>query len=241
MSSVIVLGAAALVAGVIQRITGIGFVLVITAPVILLYGVVPGTAVSVLLAVVASGAALPFVWREVQWRRVAMLLAPAVAIAPLAAWVVRVAPEALLLLLVAAFALLGLVASRIRTLSLAFRGRVGTLAAGAGAGFLHVTSGLSGPVLAAHAVGTGWAQRSFAASVQAVFVGLSLVSVLFRGLPPVAAGDVIVGACATVTGIAVGSALARRVSPLIARRAMLSIAWIGTLIVAVRGGIELVV
>lgn len=240
MLSPIVLGLAALVAAVIQRITGIGFVLVLTAPVIFLYGAVPGTAVSVLLAVVASGVALPFVWREVEWRRVAWLIAPAIVIAPLAAWVVRVSPEAVLLLLVSAFALLGLVASRIPAMAMLFRGRSGTVAAGLGAGFLHVTSGLSGPVLAAHAVGTGWHQKQFASSVQAVFVGLSLISVLFRGWPPVAAVDLVTGLIATAVGIIAGSALTRWVSPVVARRGMLAIAWIGTLLVLIRGIVALI-
>ncbi len=239
MLSPIVLGLAALIAAIIQRITGIGFVLVLTAPVILLYGAVPGTAVSVLLAVVASGVALPLVWREVEWRRVAWLVAPAIVIAPVAARVVRVSPEAVLLLLVSAFALLGLVASRIPAMSTLFRGRRGTVAAGLGAGFLHVTSGLSGPVLAAHAVGTGWHQKQFASSVQAVFVGLSIISVLFRGWPPVPLTDVITGLVATAAGIIAGSALARFVPAPVARRAMLAIAWIGTIIVAIRGVIAL--
>lgn len=239
MLSPVILALAALVAGVIQRITGLGFVLVLTAPVVLLYGAVPGTALSVLLALAASGVALPTVWREVDWRRVAWLLVPALVIAPLGAWVVNAVPEAALLLLVAGFATLGLVASRIPAMSVLFRGRPGTVAAGLGAGFLHVTSGLSGPVLAAHAVGTRWDQRSFTSSVQAVFVGLSLISVGFRGWPPVPLLDVVVGLAATGVGIGVGTMLARFVQPRTARRGMLAIAWAGTFVVAVRGVIAL--
>ncbi|MGF3054747.1 hypothetical protein ACQUSY_12445 [Microbacterium sp. YY-03] len=48
---------------------------------------------------------------------------------------------------------------------------------------MHVTSGLSGPPLAAHAVGDNWNQRSFTATVQVIFVVLCLSSVIIRGLP----------------------------------------------------------
>lgn len=235
----LLLALSAFVAAVIQRITGLGFVLVLTGPVVLLYGGVTGTGMSIALSLVASASALPFVWRDIEWKRVLWLLVPAALVAPLAAWIVRIVPEAALLLLVAALAILALVAGRIRGLSTLFSGRSGAITAGAGAGFLHVTAGISGPVLAAHAVGTKWPQRSFAASVQAVFVGLALLGVGFRGIPEVAGIDLLAGSIATIAGIACGTALVRFVPPHIARRGMLTFAWIGAIVVAIRGVIAL--
>lgn len=231
----LLLACAALVAGVIQRITGLGFVLVLTAPVILLYGAFTGTAMSVFLALIASLAALPLVWKQIVWRRVLWLLLPAAVVAPLAAWAVRLLPEPAILLLIAALAAFALTASRIPGFSRLYHGRSGTLTAGASAGALHVASGMSGPVLGAYAVATGWEQRSFAASVQAVFVGLSLLAVLFRGLPPVPASDLVWGGVATAAGIVVGSLLVRFVPAPIARQGMLGFAWLGTIVVLVRG------
>ena len=60
--------AAAFVAAAIQRITGLGFVLVLVGPIVLLYGPLEGITISVLLALVASLSAVPLVWRA---RRVA--------------------------------------------------------------------------------------------------------------------------------------------------------------------------
>ena len=84
----------------------------------------------------------------------------------------RVLPEAALLLLIAAMAYFALVAGWIPALSAALTGRAGAIVAGSSAGFMHVASGLSGPPLAAYAVGDKWEQRRFAASVQIIFVDL---------------------------------------------------------------------
>lgn len=226
---------AAFVAAVIQRITGLGFVLVLIGPFVLLYGGREGVTIGVLLAVVAALAAVPLVWRDIEWARAGWLIWPGLVTAPVGALVVSVLPDAALLLLVAALAFFALLASHLPMLSTALSGRSGAVAAGAAAGFMHVASGLSGPPLAAHAVGDGWPQRSFAASVQVIFVVFSTVSVALRGLPAQPAADVGILIAATVAGIVAGTLLARFIPAAIARTAMLTIAWAGAVVVLVRG------
>ena len=72
-------------------------------------------------------------------------------------------------------------------------------------------------------------------------MGLSLLAVLFRGLPPAPTGDLVWGGIATATGIVVGSLLARFVPARIARQGMLGFAWLGTIVVFVRGIVALVI
>lgn len=230
---------AALISAVIQRITGLGFVLVLVGPIVLLYGPLEGVTIAVLLAFVASLSAIPLVWREIEWKRAWWLIWPGLLAAPLAALTVRALPEPALLLLVAAMAYFALVAGWIPALSRALAGRSGGIAAGAAAGFMHVASGLSGPPLAAHAVGDTWPQRSFAASVQVIFAVFSIVSVALRGLPTSPAGDVWILVAATALGILIGTLLTRFVPPRIARLAMLAIAWAGATVVLVRGVLAL--
>jgi uncharacterized protein len=148
---------------------------------------------------------------------------------------VRLLPDAALLLLIAAMAYFALIAGWIPALSAALTGRSGAVAAGASAGFMHVASGLSGPPLAAYAVGDKWEQRRFAASVQVIFAVFSIVSVALRGLPTSPVGDVWLLVAATVAGIVVGTLLARLVPARIARVAMLAIAWAGATVVLLRG------
>lgn len=239
MSLVVLAALAAFTAAVIQRITGLGFVLVLIGPIVLLYGAVEGVTIGVLLALAASAAAVPLVWRRIEWRKSWWLIWPGLIAAPFAALLVGVLPEAALLLLIAAMAYFALLAGRMPALSTALIGRPGALVAGAAAGFMHVASGLSGPPLAAYAVGTKWDQARFAASVQVIFVSLSLVSVVLRGLPVSPASDVAVLLVATVTGIVVGTLLARWVPPRVARIAMLVIAWAGATVVLIRGVLAL--
>ncbi|WP_169581717.1 TSUP family transporter [Microbacterium thalassium] len=226
---------AAFVAAVIQRITGLGFVLVLVGPIVLLYGPVEGVTLGILLALVASLSAIPLVWRHIDRARTWWLIWPGLVAAPFGALLVTLLPEPALLLLIAAMAYFALVAGWIPALSASLRGRPGAVVAGSAAGFMHVASGLSGPPLAAYAVGDSWPQRRFAASVQVIFATFSVVSVALRGLPasPVADVGVLVGA--TVAGIAIGTLLSRHVPPRVARTAMLAIAWAGATVVLLRG------
>ena len=227
--------AAAFVAAVIQRITGLGFVLVLIGPVVLVYGAVEGVTIGVVLALTAAVAAIPLVWREVDRRRAWHLIWPGLITAPVGALVVQLLPEPALLLLVAGMAFLALLAGHLPALTTAFAGRSGAVAAGAAAGFMHVTSGLSGPPLAAHAVGDRWPQRSFAATVQLIFAVLSLASVALRGLPALPPLELGVLVAATAAGILIGTLLSARVPTRVARALMLTIAWLGAVVVLVRG------
>lgn len=231
---------AAFAAAVIQRITGLGFVLVLIGPIVLFYGPLEGVTVGVLLALVAALSAVPLVWRQVEWKRTLWLIWPGLVAAPFGALLVRSLPDAALLLLIAAMAYFALVAGWIPALSASLRGRTGAVVAGGTAGFMHVASGLSGPPLAAYAVGDRWEQRSFAASVQVMFVAFSAVSVVLRGLPVSPVSDIAWLVVATVAGIIVGTVLARFVPSRIARIAMLTIAWAGATVVLVRGILALV-
>jgi uncharacterized membrane protein YfcA len=227
--------AAAFVSAVIQRITGLGFVLVLVGPIVLLYGPLEGVTIGVLLALVASLTAIPLVWKQIEWRRAWWLIWPGLLAAPFGALLVRVLPEPALLLLIAAMAYFALLAGRMPALSAPLRGRTGAVVAGSAAGFMHVASGLSGPPLAAYAVGDGWPQRRFAASVQVIFAVFSVVSVALRGLPASPVPDVWTLVAATAGGIAIGTILSRHVAPGVARTAMLAIAWAGATVVLVRG------
>ena len=100
MSVVVLACLAAFVAAVIQRITGLGFVLVLVGPIVLLYGPLEGVTIAVLLALVASLTAIPLVWKQIEWRRTWWLIWPGLVAAPFGALLVRVLPEAALLALV---------------------------------------------------------------------------------------------------------------------------------------------
>lgn len=231
---------AALIAALIQRITGLAFVLVLIGPIVLAYGPIEGVTLAVFLAVIASIFAVPSAWRDVDWRRTLWLLGAGVLAAPFGALVTRLLPEPALLFLIGAMAVVALTASRLSSVSQVLRGRGGAAVSGAVAGFMHAASGLSGPALAAFAIGDRWNQRRFAASAQVIFLGFGIASVLLRGMPVSPPLDVAVLAAATALGIIGGAFLAQAVPAPIARRAMLFFAWAGAIVVLVRAAIALV-
>ncbi|MEJ1088379.1 sulfite exporter TauE/SafE family protein [Microbacterium sp. Mu-80] len=227
----VLIAAATVLASVIQRVTGLAFVLVLIGPIVLAYGPVEGVTVAVLLAVIASLFAVPSAWREVDWPRTLWLLGAGVIAAPLGALTAAALPEPALLALIGAMGVLALSAQRLGPLARHVRGRPGAIGAGAVAGFMHASSGLSGPALASFALGDDWPQRRFAASAQIIFLGYGAVSVALRGLPTIAPIELGVLAVCTVVGMLAGAYAARRVAPALARRVMLLCAWAGTLVV----------
>jgi uncharacterized protein len=230
----------AFIAAAIQRITGIGFVLVFLGPIVLLYGPYEGPTLTILLALVAAAIALPLVWREIDWKRSAFIIGPGLALAPLGALVVHRLSSAWLMILTALLACFSLVAAYIPALAKHLRGRRGAVVAGGAAGVMHVAAGLSGPPIASFAKGDDWDQAGFAASAQVIFLIFSAVSIALRGWPTSSWQTLVVLAAATAAGIVAGSALASRVPVRIARTTMLVLAWAGALVMLVRGVVALV-
>lgn len=225
-----------LLAALVQRITGLGFALVATPPLVLLLGPGEGVQVVVLVGIAACGAMGLTMWRFVDWRRALWLIWPAIVVAPLAAWVVSISPGAVLLLIVGVAAVLGLLTGRIRRASVLLVGRPGIVAAGSLAGFLNVTSGLSGPPLVAYADSIKWDLRSFVATLQVIFVAYNVITVAWRGLPSTISWSWLTALfLVAVGGIGLGTLLARRVPASWARWTMFAVAWAGAIIVLVRG------
>lgn len=229
-------GLVAVIAAIIQRITGLAFVLVLIGPVVLIYGPVEGVTIAVLLAVVASICAIPTVWNHIDWRRTIPLALAGIAAAPFGALISRNLSETALLFMIAGMAIIALLAPRLAPIiGAGLRGRTGALIAGATAGFMHASSGLSGPALAAFAVGDRWAQRGFAASAQVILLAYGLVSLMLRGLPTAPVPHLLLLSACTAVGILGGVLLARVIPIRVARIAMLVSAWTGTLVVLARG------
>jgi len=230
----------AFVAAAVQRITGIGFVLVFLAPAVLLFGAYEGPTLTIMMAFVAATAALPLVWREIEWKHALWIIVPGLLLAPIGSLVVHHLSGGWLMVLTACLAFFALTATYIPALSRNLRGNRGAVIAGGAAGIMHVAAGLSGPPIAAHAVGDAWEQRRFAASMQLIFGVFSAASIALRGWPEASARTVGTLIAATALGIVAGSSLNKYVPPKVARAAMLSLAWAGALVMFIRGVVALV-
>nr|WP_255563075.1 TSUP family transporter [Homoserinimonas sp. OAct 916] len=227
-----------MVAATIHRITGMGFALCATPILVLLYGPHDGVLVVTVTAMTASAIMLASRWRTVEWRRAATLVLPGLLIAPLGAIVTWHSPQAVLLLVVGVAAVGALLAASLSPVATT-AGRGNAVLVGGAAGFLHITSGLSGPPLVAHAMKSGWPHASFAITVQAIFLPLSASTLLWRGLPEVSGPGLLLACAAVAVGLFAGSVASRRITARTARMGMLVMAWAGAVLVLLRGIWEL--
>jgi len=245
VASALLLLAAVVVGGVSQRVTGMGFALVTAPFLVLLLGPVGGVLVVNVCAAMTSSLILLRVRRDVAWRRFAVLGASAVVgIAP-GAVLAQAAPSAWLELVVGVLVLLALAASLLARRAPVVTGAVPAVVTGLVAGAMNATAGVGGPAFSVYAVASRWPQRSFAATLQPLFITTGLVSFGSKvaidpsSLPPLAWWVWLGIAAALGAGVLLGDRAARHLSPRTARVGLLLVATTGAGTIAVRGALEL--
>lgn len=235
--AVVVLGA------VLQRVTGLGFALVVSPVIALLLGPEEGVLVVNACAVLSSAVLTVRLRREVDWRRWARLLPGALLGVVLGALLTVAAERPVLEVLVGSLALLGLAVS-------AFGARVhrarrdGGLPAAGAAGFasgvMNASAGVGGPAIIVYAMAVGWEQRSLAATLQPYFVAVasgSIVAKLIAGasFAGLLRPETLLLVPALAAGLLLGELLAPRVPARTARTVLLVVAALGSAAIIVHG------
>ncbi|NYE01760.1 hypothetical protein BJY21_002944 [Kineosphaera limosa] len=240
LTAVALVGLAIAAGAVTQRVTGIGFALTASPLLVLLLGPFAGVVLANVFGVAVAVLVLAATWRHVQWRRGLLLMIPAlVAIVP-GAWVARTLPAAWLEIIIGTMVLAALALVLARPELSPLRGRGGAATAGAISGFMNVTAGVGGPIMAAYAIGSRWPQASFAATFQFYTIAVNASSVLAKGSPQVAAPAYLAGAVGLACGLAAGQLLARHVTSAQARRFVVAIAVTGGAVTLGRGILHVV-
>lgn len=239
---VVVAALAVLVGTVLQRVSGTGVGLVVAPTLALLIGPASGVLVTNATTTVSGFLIMLSVRRDVDWRRYA-LIAPAAAVGAVpAALLVRELPAAWLQVVIGAVVLAALATTFGLPRLPEWPGRLPTVLAGAIGGFFNTTAGVAAPVMVIHSRLARWDHRSFAATLQPVFMTMGALSVLTKtllgaagpgGVPPwwIAPGVVAV----VVLGVLLGGVLARRVPTSAARTLALVLAGVGGTVTLVRG------
>lgn len=248
-STVAVILVAVAVGSVLQRLCGMGVGLVVAPTLSIILGPVLGVALTNATTVVSAAVIGAALWRDVDRRRMAVILPVAVLGALPGAVLVREVPAAVLNVVVGASVCLGLAL----TVVIARLDRLPTVtsrwhAAGAGVvgSFLNTAAGVAAPAMVIYGALSRWEQRSFAASMQFTFLTMGLLSVVFKiavGATPLDSlpdPRILIGIVATVLlAVVVGGRLARRVSATAARRLAVVLAGAGALVTLVRGVVGL--
>lgn len=166
-----------LVCAVIQRVAGMGLGIVFAPYAVVLIGAHEGIMLANLLGGLVPVVMLPRIWSQIEWSTVLRLGLPAIAVMPAAAWLSSVSPPAPLYLVVASLVLLSLVISvllaRVDTTVDGVPVQIGT---GLGIGLGTVLGGVGGPAATVYAVLSRWPALSMVATLQPLWILVSLVS-----------------------------------------------------------------
>ncbi len=236
LAAVLGLAAAVFVGASTQRISGMGFALVSSPFLVMVLGPHEGVMLVNLLGACSSLLIFAQVFRQVEYRKVLVLLIPAMLMTLPGAWVAATLDGPLLSVVISIMVILALGSSfMIRNLPMA---QSKSLAVGAGAvsGFMSVTAGVSGPAIAGYAVASRWPQAQFAISVQLYFLVLSLTSLAAKGGMPQLHWQQWAGCfAAMVVGILLGNFLAPKIPAKYSRAFVVLIAFSGAVSLMVNG------
>lgn len=166
-----------LLAAVIQRVAGLGLGMLFAPYAVVLIGAHEGIMLANFLGTLMPILLLPRIWSQIQWRTVAWIGLPAVAVMPGAAWLSSISPPGPLYIVTASLVLLSLLISvalvRVNT---TVEGRAAQAVTGIGSGLGTVLGGVGGPAVTVYAVLSRWPVLPMVATLQPLWILISSVS-----------------------------------------------------------------
>ncbi|MGO2052192.1 sulfite exporter TauE/SafE family protein [Glutamicibacter sp. 287] len=230
------LSAAVFVGASTQRISGMGFALVASPFLVMVLGPHHGVMVVNFLGACSSFLILIQVFRDVEYKKILLMLIPAVIMTLPGAWVAARLGGPWLTIGIALMVILALGSSfLVRNLRTA-QSKGLAIGAGAVSGFMSVTAGVSGPAIAGYAVASRWPQAKFAISVQLYFFVLAVASLLAKGgVPELHWTQWVSCLMAMVGGILLGNFLAPKIPERFSRLFVILVAFAGAVTLLVNG------
>lgn len=175
--------AALFVATVAQRVVGLGFGLVMGPVSALVAGPIAAVPLNCIFAVVACSLMLPGVWRDIDWRRMAWLLAPAIPAGVVGLLAARMVPTDALRIAIGIVTIVGvLVSVAFHRSSHTLDGPTTRIASGFAIGGFNAAVGVGAPLVGMYSLLSRWDTRVMAATMQPFWVILNLVTLAERQL-----------------------------------------------------------
>jgi uncharacterized membrane protein YfcA len=231
-----------LVGSALQRISGMGLGLVAGPVLAVTMGPVEGILVVNVLAFLNAAATTATVREYVDWRKFSLIASVLILGAVPGALLVREVSPSLLQAIVGA---LLLVALAVTTFGQKYipqvTGNVPAVVAGIAGGFMNTLAGIAGPAITVYAQASRWAQQSFAATLQPIFMVAGAISFgikILMGAGSLSDTDWLVwpvGIVGMALGLWLGVRLSRKVPRPRARTLALLLATAGGVTALVRG------
>jgi uncharacterized protein len=231
----VVTGAAVLVGALAQRLTGIGFSLIVAPALTLAIGPSAGVGLTNLLTLLVAFAVLVTSACRVDVAR-SLLLVPAGLLGVLpGAILAGLLPARPLQVAVGAVAGLGLLAVVAAPRLRVRPSRTVTVCAGAASGLTTALAGPGGPALTVYAVATHWPQQEFIATGQLNYAIQAAAALAIKGVPSFPAAWFPGAVTAILAGLAAGAYLASRTSGDRSRQATIVLAALAALAAVIAG------
>ncbi|WP_238529261.1 sulfite exporter TauE/SafE family protein [Dietzia alimentaria] len=237
----LIAAASVILGSVLQRVSGMGVGLVVSPTLVLLLGPVTGVLLTNLTTVVSAALIAVTLRRDIDWRRYRGL-APLIVVGSVLGALLVGAVDRNWLEVVIGAVLLATLATTALVHIPPVSGRLPAAVAGTAGGFLNTAVGVASPAMLVYAQATNWGQRSFAATLQPIFLTMGAVSVVSKvglgaapisDLPPLI---VIALVLAMVpVGIALGGPISRRVNAGTGRTIAVVVVTAGALTTLARG------
>jgi uncharacterized membrane protein YfcA len=164
-----------------QRVSGMGFALFMAPFFVIAFGPYEGILLMNIGGAFSSALMFLSVWRDVDWTKFWVLLLTSIPGAAVGAYVATQLNSAALQVLVGSLLLLGLISMQLAgPVSRPSRSKAGAVIAGVASGFTNGTSGFGSPAIAIYGLLIHWPQRSFAATLQPLFIVMSMSALLLK-------------------------------------------------------------
>lgn len=225
-----------LTAAIVQRVSGVGFGMILAPFVVVMLGAHEGVMLANFLSVIAPVFMMVRVWQDIDWRIFWWLALPAIASMPAAAWVSVRSDPGLIYMAVGCIVIFGLMTSLwLGRVNIHYDGTLLRLGVGVGAGAGTVLAAVGAPATSIYAVISRWDVRAMVATLQPMWMLISAVSFGLKWsmdtgqLPQLPWWAWAASAPAILLGIVLGERIQRRVNDATVRGGVVVLAFIGAL------------
>lgn len=242
LSTILFAVTAIIVGSTLQRVSGAGVGLVVAPTLAILLGPSIGVFATNCVTIVSAAMLMLVRRREIEWRKAGIILLTAIPGSFAGAWLVRELSPAWLDITIGGIVMVALTVTLTANRLSAENVPGGIGVAGVIGGLFNTTAGIAAPALVVYSRLANWRQPKFGATLQPIFFGMGILSVLTKSMLGSTGFDatpewwllfVVIGAVSV--GIGIGHVLSRRITPLTATRLALAVAGLGGLVAIIRG------